>query len=150
MRKPLTQMVPDFREALEEGVEKATTTIVRQLQEEGPYWSGFFSSMWQVNAGVKAIPANIMSQDPIPKNPPTERDYVSVYVPESPNLQGYTIGNRAEYRLYAMDIKTNPEMGRGKPGARITAPKKWYDRYINAEMPNTIEVTLTDVFRRFK
>ena len=36
MGKPLTQIVPDFREALEEGVEQAVTkTVVRDLQEAG-------------------------------------------------------------------------------------------------------------------
>ena len=42
MGKSLTQIVPDFREALEEGVEQAVTTVVRDLQEAGPYWTGFF------------------------------------------------------------------------------------------------------------
>ena len=43
MAKSLTQLVPDFREALEEGVQQATETVVRDLQVAGPYWTGFFS-----------------------------------------------------------------------------------------------------------
>ena len=38
MGKPLTQMVPDFREALEEGVQQATGTVVRDLQEAADCW----------------------------------------------------------------------------------------------------------------
>ena len=148
MGKPLTQLVPDFREALEEGVEQATKTVVRDLQVAGPYWTGFFADMWQVNVGKTAVKANIPSMEPVGKEPKTERDYVEVAVPDSPDLQGYTIGNRAAYRLRAMDIlNAGP---RAQPGARLTAPKKWYDRYINSEMPDVIDQQITNVFRRFK
>ena len=103
MGKPLTQMVPDFREALEEGVQQATKTVVRDLQIAGPYWTGFFSDVWQVNIGKTAVKANIQNPLEVPKQPKTP-EYVDIDVPESPNLQGYTIGNRAAYRVYAMDI----------------------------------------------
>ena len=147
MGKPLTQMVPDFREALEEGVQRATETVVRDLQIAGPYWSGFFSDVWQVNVGTTAVKANIQNPLEVPKQPKTPQ-YVDIDVPESPNLQGYTIGNRAAYRLYAMDIlNAGP---RAQPGARLTADKKWYDKYINAEMPGVIDQQITNVFRRFK
>ena len=149
MGKPLTQMVPDFRDALEEGVQQAAETVVRDLQEAGPYWTGFFADMWQVNVGTTAVRADIQTMEPERKEPKTERDYVPVFVPESPNLQGYTIGNRADYRLYAMDILTNPKRGRGKPGANLTAPKKWYDRYINSELRSVIGDQITNVFRRY-
>jgi len=72
-----------------------------------------------------------------------------VEVHKSPNLGGYTIGNRANYRLYAMDLKPSPT-GRGAyPTAELTAPKNWFDTYINAKMPQTIERALFDVFRRY-
>ena len=148
MGKPLTQMVPDFREALEEGVQQATETVVRDLQEAGPYWTGFFADMWQVNVGKTAVRANLYSMEPVSEEPKTDRDYVAVFVPESPDLQGYTIGNRANYRLYAMDIL--PGGPRDNPDARITAPKDWYDKYINSEMPDVINQQITNVFKRFK
>ena len=150
MGKPLTQLVPDFREALEEGVQQATKAVVRDLQVAGPYWTGFFADMWQVNVGKTAVKANIQSMEPVGEDPKPERDYVEVAVPDSPDLQGYTIGNRANYRLYAMDLLTDPDKGRGKKGARLTAPKNWYDRYINAEMPDVINQQITNVFRRYK
>ena len=64
------------------------------------------------------------------------------------NLQGYTIGNRAEYRLYAMDIIN--EGPRANPNAKLTADKKWYDKYINSEMPGVIDQQITNVFRRYR
>ena len=147
MGKPLTQMVPDFREALEEGVQQAAETVVRDLQVAGPYWTGFFADMWQVNVGTTAIKANLPSMEPERKEPKTDREYVRVFVPDSPNLQGYTIGNRADYRLYAMDILNGGP--RAQPGARLTAPKQWYDRYINSEMRSVIGEQITNVFRRY-
>ena len=144
--KPLTQLVPDFREALEEGVQQATKTVVRELQIAGPYWTGFFSDVWQVNVGKTAVKANIKNPLEVSKQPKVP-NYVDIDVPDSPRLQGYTIGNRAAYRLYAMDIIN--EGPRAQPNARLTADKKWYDRYINAQMPRTIEQQLTNVFRRY-
>ena len=152
MGKPLTQIVPDFREALEEGVEQATTTVVRDLQIAGPYWTGFFSDMWQVNVGKTAVKANIRSMETVPDKPKA-RKYIDVYVPESPNLQGYTIGNRAEYRLLAMDIEKDTSKkprGRSAPNARLTAEPDWFDKYFNAQMPGVIDQQITNVFRRFK
>ena len=147
MGKPLTQLVPDFREALEEGVQQATKTVVRDLQVAGPYWTGFFSDVWQVNVGNTAVRANIQNPLEVPKQPKTPQ-YVDIDVPESPDLQGYTIGNRAAYRLYAMDIlNAGP---RAQPGARLTADKNWYDKYVNSQMPGVIEQQITNVFRRFK
>ena len=147
MGKPLTQMVPDFREALEEGLQQATKTVVRDLQIAGPYWTGFFSDVWQVNVGKTAVKANIQNPLEVPKQPKTPQ-YVDIDVPESPNLQGYTIGNRAAYRLYAMDIlNAGP---RAQPGARLTADKNWYDKYVNSQMPGVIDQQITNVFRRFK
>ena len=147
MGKPLTQLVPDFREALEEGVQQATETIVRDLQIAGPYWTGFFSDVWQVNVGNTAVRANIQNPLEVPKQPKTPQ-YVDIDVPESPDLQGYTIGNRAAYRLWAMDILSAGP--RDQPGARLTADKNWYDKYVNSQMPGVIDQQITNVFRRFK
>ena len=149
MGKPLTQLVPDFREALEEGVQQATETIVRDLQVAGPYWTGFFSDVWQVNVGTTAVKANIKNPLEVPKQPKTPQ-YVDIDVPESPNLQGYTIGNRAAYRLYAMDLEPTTRGRKGGDAPNATAEKNWFDKYINAQMPGVIEQQITNVFRRFK
>ena len=146
MGKPLTQMVPDFREALEEGVQQAAETVVRDLQIAGPYWTGFFSDVWQVNVGTTAVRANIKNPLEVPKQPKTPQ-YVDIDVPESPDLQGYTIGNRAEYRLYALDIiNAGP---RANPNARLTADKNWFDKYVNSQMRSVIGEQITNVFRRY-
>ena len=146
--KPLTQLVPDFREALEEGVQQATETVVRELQIAGPYWTGFFSDVWQVNVGKTAVKANIKNPLEVPKQPKVP-NYVDIDVPDSPRLQGYTIGNRAEYRVYAMDLKPTTRGRKGGNAPNATAEPNWFDTYFNAQMPSTIEQQLTNVFRRY-
>ena len=148
MKKPLTQLVPDLREALEKGLEEAAEQVVMDLKKDGPYWTGFFESLWEVNPGNTAVKANIKNPLKVPKQPKT-RQITPVEIPESPNLDGYTIGNRSDYRLYAMDIEPSPS-GRGAyPAANLTADKNWFDRYVNAKMPQVVNQTLINVFRRY-
>ena len=139
----LTQIVPDFREALEEGVQDAAKQVVFDLKREGPYWTGVFETLWQVNAGKYAVKANI--DNPL-ETPPkaAARSYTEAEVPESPNLGGYTIGNRAKYRLYAMDILGDRSTRKGK-----TAIENWYDLYINSKMKGAINNSIQNVFRRY-
>ena len=144
-KNQLLNVVPDIREALEEGLEKAAEDVTFQLKRKGPYWSGFFESLWQVNAGKTAVRPDQVDVMETPKTPKT-RVYSPVEVPESPNLGGYTIGNRAEYRLWAMDIRKDGPRAKSK---RRTAPLNWFDTYINTQMRSTINNAFTDVFRRY-
>ena len=141
----LTQIVPDFREALEEGVQEAAEQVVFDLKRAGPYWTGVFETLWQVNAGNYAVKANVANPLETPSTP-AARSYTEAEVPESPNLGGYTIGNRADYRLYAMDILGDPLRG-DKKGR--TAPKNWYETYINSKMRTVVNKSIQNVFRRY-
>jgi hypothetical protein len=144
--KPLNQLVPDFKAALEEGLQEAAEQIVYDLKRDGPYYTGFFETLWEVQPGKTKIVANIANPLKVPKTP-AARSYTTAEVPESPNLGGYTIGNRSEYRLYAQDILKGG--ARSAEGARLTAPKDWFDTYVNAKMPAVLDAKLTNVFRRF-
>ena len=142
----LTQIVPDFRIALEEGLEVAALEVTEQLKIAGPYYTGFFESLWQVNAGKYAIKPNVF--DASSQKNKVGRDYTPVEIPVSPKLGGYTIGNRANYRLYALDILPSPT-GRGAyPAANLTAQKNWFDLYVNSQMPETINRSLWRALRR--
>jgi len=144
--KPLNQLVPDFRNALEEGLQEAAEQIVYDLKRDGPYYTGFFETLWEVQPGKTKIVANIANPLKVPKTP-AARSYTTAEVPESPNLGGYTIGNRSEYRLYAQDIiKKGPRQAKD---ARLTANPNWFDTYFNAKMPTVLDAKLTNVFRRF-
>ena len=149
MGKPLTQMVPDFREALEEGVQDAAEQVVYDLKRAGPYWSGQFESLWQVNAGRKAIKPRFPTLGPTPTKA-RSREITEVDVPASPNLGGYTIGNQALYRAYAMDLLPS-NYGRQQGNApNKTAPRFWFDTYFNSQMPRAVNTQIANVFRRYK
>ena len=144
--KPLNQLVPDFKAALEEGLQEAAEQVVYDLKRDGPYFTGFFETLWEVQPGKTKIVANIANPLEVPKTP-AARSYTTAEVPESPNLGGYTIGNRSEYRLYAQDIvKKGPRQAKD---ARLTADPNWFDTYYNAKMPAVLDAKLTNVFRRF-
>ena len=148
--KKLTQLVPDVREALQTALEEAAEAVVIDLKKAGPYWSGQFESLWQVNAGKTAVPADIPTLPPTPPFalPRTVTDGFDI--PESPNLEGYTIGNRARYRLYAMDVLPTPRGRQQGEAPNKTAEKYWYDTYRNSKLRNTVDRTLVNVFRRYK
>ena len=146
MSTPITSIVSDFKVALEEGLQEAAEQVVYDLKREGPYYTGFFETLWEVQPGKTKIVANIANPLKVPKTP-AARSYTTAEVPESPNLGGYTIGNRSEYRLYAQDILKGG--ARSAEGARLTAPKDWFDTYFNAKMPAVLDAKLTNVFRRF-
>jgi len=146
--KGLARITDDFKAVLSGALEIAAADIVADLQQEGPYWSGFFSEVWEVKAGDTPIQANLT--DPFKTTLKEARNrpekFERVPVPPTPNLAGYTIGNRAKYRLYAMDIEPTPR-GRGAPGARLTADKNWFDRYVNSRLQRTLDKNIAGAFR---
>ena len=147
--KGLARITDDFKTVLSGALELAAADIVQDLQQDGPYWSGFFSEVWEVKAGDTPIQANLTDPLKVTLKRPRSRPstFPRIDVPPTPELAGYTIGNRALYRLYAMDILPSPS-GRGAyPAANLTAPKNWYDNYVNAKMPETINRNLWQAFR---
>jgi hypothetical protein len=145
----LTQLVPDIREALEQGLEETAQAIVTDLKERGPYWTGQFETLWEVLPGQRAVAANIALVETW-RPTPAQRQITDVEIPASPNLGGYTIGNRADYRLFAMDVLPTTGKQRGDKAGR-TAVKNWYGIYREGgPMARTINSTLTNVFRRFQ
>ena len=147
--KPITELVPDFREILQESLELIAETVTDELKKEGPYYTGFFESLWVVQPGRKAVKANISDPSTNKRRIARPSDPSPTFVPESPNLAGYTIGNRANYRLYAMDVLPTPTGRQQGNAPNKTAPKNWYDTYRNAKMGRTIQRELTNVFRRY-
>ena len=159
MTRNITQIVPDIRQALQEVLEESVQAVYEDLFEAGPYWSGQFATNWEVLPGKKSIKANIATVDR-PKQPKTRPSPEQIHIPDSPNLGGYSLGNRAKYRLYAMDIKPTPT-GRRSPtfkrsdgkAVNLTSrsPKKfWYDKYLNARIDTTIRKQMQSVFRRYQ
>ena len=149
--KGLARITDDFKKVLSDSLEVAVADIVQDLQQDGPYWSGFFSEVWEVKAGDSPIQANLTDPLQVTLRQPRTRPskFPRIDVPPTPELAGYTIGNRAKYRLYAMDILPSPS-GRGAyPAANLTADKNWFDRYVNSRLQRTLDKNISGAFRAF-
>ena len=160
--RPLKNASRDLMQAFSEGMEEVARNITADLKYQGPYWSGQFYDLWVIAPGDVQIPKNIPTAiRPVPKTPGTKPTYnsgkASVSVPRSTLDQGYTIGNRANYALYAMDLLPSPT-GRRAPSfsrmdgspVNITAPKFWFDTYMNSQAGKTVNTSLVSVFRRYQ
>ena len=159
MTRNISQLVTDIRQALQEVLEESVQAVYKDLFKAGPYWSGQFATNWEVLPGKKSIKANIPTVDR-PKESKTRPSPERIHIPDSPNLGGYSLGNRTKYRLYAMDIKPTPT-GRRSPTFRTVdgkavkltsaSPKKfWYDKYLNARIDTTIRKQMKSVFSDYQ
>lgn len=160
--RPLQNASRDLRKAFAEGMEEVARNITADLKHQGPYWSGQFYNLWVIEPGDVGILKNIpTAMRPVPKSPGVKPSLLAgkamVNVPRSSLELGYTVGNRANYALYAMDLLPTPTGRRspsfetmdGKP-VRITAPKFWFDTYMNAQAGKTVNASLASVFRRYQ
>lgn len=154
MSRPITKLVPDLREMLQDALEETAKQVHEDLWNKSPWWSGQFANSWEVLPGIRSIKPNIASAD---NKQGGKGGYPGVTIPASPGLKGYSIGNRTKYRLSAMDLKGPHELGRRAPTFRtrngkpvdLSAPKYWYDNYLNTGIRDTIETTIANVFRRY-
>ena len=153
MAKPISQLIPDFREALGKGLEEAAENIVDGLIDDGPYWDGVFAASWMVKKGKKAIPAYIPSalkRSPTAQTKPQSFAHLIPTIPDNENLEGYTIGNMTEYRGYAMDLLPTP-VGRQQGNApNKTARKDWFLLYVQGgRMKKRFDTAVTNVFKKY-
>ena len=154
MAKPISQLIPDFREALKEGLEEAVENVVGDLIEEGPYWSGLFASSWMVRSGQTSIPTVIPRNYPVPRQEQSGKFVKNLLpnIPKNNDLEGYTLGNMTEYRGYAMDLLPTTKGRQMGNAPNATAKKDWFLLYVHAPgggMGKRINDTLTNVFKKY-
>jgi hypothetical protein len=111
------------RAATRNAMEALAYNTVKELQEAGPYWDGYFANEWVVRQGNVDIPA-IIKGAPTGKRFPDiiVRELTDPVIPPADLRKGYTIGNQMEYRAIAMDL----EPGRIKVEGGGTAEQDWY------------------------
>ena len=114
------------RTATRNAMEALAYNTVKELQEAGPYWDGYFANAWEVKAGDVEIPATTRGAIPSSEAPADQRVYTQPIVPPADLRKGYTIGNSMEYRAIAMDL----EPGRIKNGPG-TAEQDWYLKVVD-------------------
>ena len=132
-----------YLRAVEESVatgaaRRSAERIVKELQEEGPAWSGTFRNSWRIVPGDQSVPATIAAPPykpgdkrpeaikPAPvKVPPLGFGFRANRGPlgQKPGGVLYTIGNASRHRLIAMDLVP----GRIPPR---TAPSDWFETYM--------------------
>ena len=155
MPKPITQLIPDFREALKDGIKDAAENIVEGLIEDGPYWDGIFAASWEVKKGQRTIttyPINMKGakRSPVAKPKPKNVKPLLPAIPNNEKLEGYTIGNMTRYRGYAMDLLPTPTGRQQGDAPNKTARKDWYLRYVQGgRMQKKYDEAMTNVFKKY-
>lgn len=128
--------------------EEAARTIVNDLQQAGPYWTGDFANAWVVKAGTGSIAASkgeYRPEGPVPPKATRPSQFPPVDVPKAKGRKGvaYAIGNEMVYRDVAMDLKPgNERLENGKTG---TAEQDWYRKYVEG---GNLRLTLQQVTDR--
>tara|TARA_R100001443_G_C3219145_1_gene145483 strand:- start:26 stop:493 length:468 start_codon:yes stop_codon:yes gene_type:complete len=155
MPKPISQLIPDFREALKDGIKDAAENIVEGLIEDGPYWDGVFAASWEVKKGQRTIttyPVNMRSvkRGRTAKTKPEDVKFLLPAIPNNENLEGYTIGNMTRYRGYAMDLLPTPVGRKQGDALNKTARKDWYLRYVQGgRMQKRYDEAMINVFKKY-
>jgi len=155
-KKLLDQLIPDFKKALSKGMEKAADEVVVGLQDVGPHWTGQFAASWGIAVGQTTIPGVAPLQDTWLMKARTKNKsapYSPIFRRTASGLEGYTIGNLTDYKLYAMDILPTSGVKRGdKPGR--TADKDWFRKFTvknkSGRMTKIIDQALTDEFNKYQ
>lgn len=152
-KKSLEQLIPDVRKALSKGMEKAADEVVVGLQDVGPHWTGQFAASWGIAVGQTTIPGVTPLQDTWLMKPRGKNQYQPIFRRTATGLEGYTIGNLTDYKLYAMDILPTSGTKRGdKPGR--TADKDWFRKFTvrnkSSRLTKIVDEALTHEFNKYK
>ena len=152
-KKSLEQLIPDVRKALSKGMEKAADEVVVGLQDVGPHWTGQFAASWGIAVGQTTIPGVTPLQDTWLMKPRGKNQYQPIFRRTATGLEGYTIGNLTDYKLYAMDILPTSGVKRGdKPGR--TADKDWFRKFTvrnkSSRLTKIVDEALTHEFNKYK
>lgn len=148
MAKKLSQLMPDLKAALEDGMRDAATEVVLDLKRRSPYWSGDFEAAWVVKQGQTPAPSDIPSRDfsevPERRPRPAQPSPILGGVPDPILRLGYAISNRMEYSSYAADLAPWSDNRDGTlryehPGADQGAEPNWFVKYVQGgEMQATV------------
>ena len=117
--------------------------IISELQDDGPAYTGEFRNAWEAVPRVGArIPADqestyegMLDRMTAPTEP--KKDIKVPPLKGRKKEQGYTIGNRMEYRDIALDL--DPEKLRiANQPKQNTAPADWYVTFVQGGKLNDI------------
>lgn len=133
MGRSINKLVPDLKKGLAAAEQRAAVDTVYELKKRGPYWSGDFQNAWDINLDINnKVFSNRVGRSLREVPSPLPRVVTPVAEPaEDPHFRGYAIGNRMLYASYAMDIEPWPGNPYRRQNAYSTAPRDWFELYIN-------------------
>ena len=130
MAKPITDLTKDIRKLIEDGRAAAGPGIVQSLQSRGPWWTGNFGRLWELD--IKPVMPTVDNQRDIDN--PTKKPTSFLRLPsiKAKINEALYIGNLANYAGYAVnEDKINGETyGSERPPLKRTAKSvDWYKVY---------------------
>jgi hypothetical protein len=130
MAKPITELTKDIRKFVEEGRAAAGPEIVESLQRKGPWWTGNFGRLWELD--LKPIQPILFNDRDIDK--PEDKPTSFLKLPRLQAKIGQTlyVGNMAWYAGYAVnkDPINDRTYGETRPPQQMTASSTdWYEVY---------------------
>ena len=161
--RPLKNASRDLMQAFSEGMEEVARNITADLKYQGPYWSGQFYDLWVIEPGDVGILKNIPTAiRPVAKTPKQKPSYSAGKASGfCPALKRWIRATRSatEQTMRCMrwiychhqQVDDPPRSTRmdGSP-VQITAPKYWFDTYMNSQAGKTVNASLVSVFRRYQ
>ncbi|AFX83691.1 putative phage tail protein [uncultured Mediterranean phage MEDS2 group] len=130
MAKPITELTKDIRKLIEDGRAVAGPEIVESLQRKGPWWTGNFGRLWELD--IKPIKPVVSNERDIenPKDKPTS--FLKLPPLRAKIQESLYIGNLADYAGYAVNkdpIDGETYASERPPKKRTAESVDWYEVY---------------------
>jgi len=95
--------VNSFYSSVYNGAKRTAETVVTDLQQAGPSWTGQFSNSWQITEGSKEVRGNGQSGEPRALNFPELPASSRKFTPQ--DVVVFSIYNYSEHRNLALDME---------------------------------------------
>lgn len=130
MAKPISELTNDIRKLIEDGRAVAGPRIVESLQRKGPWWTGNFGRLWELD--IKPIKPIVDNKRDIenPENKPTS--FLKLPPLRAKIQESLYIGNLASYAGYAVNedpIDGETYASERPPKKRTAESVDWYKIY---------------------
>lgn len=147
MAKPITALTKDIRKLIEDGRAVAGPEIVESLQRRGPWWTGNFGRLWELDIKpVKPVVNNKRDIDN-PEDKPTS--FLRLPPLRARINESLYIGNLADYAGYAVNkdpIDGKTYASERPPKARTAESVDWYEVYTRTSRDTGLFLDLDKAF----
>ena len=147
MAKPITELTKDIRKFIEDGRAAAGPEIVESLQRRGPWWTGNFGRLWELD--IKPIKPVVSNERDINKPEDKPTSFLKLPPLRARIYESLYIGNLADYAGYA--VNEDPIGGETyaseRPPKQMTALSvDWYKVYTETSQRHRLVLDLDKAF----